>query len=249
MGQPIPAAASRSAATLQADAWCPVARRLLQDLCGDWPCAAGTLDGLISAVRVRRFAQAQVLGITGDRPSDLGILLDGLIEESSTLPDGRKQLVAILGPGDMTGLPSLMDQGGVSHDSCAKTSCTMALIAFDDVRRLMRADGELCMALARYLSRINRRLESRLAAQGKMPLESRVSVMLQSLSERHGLPGDDGIRIDLKLSQADLADWVGVSRQRLNEALKSLENERIISLRYSALTVIDPVRLRHRARH
>ena len=54
--------------------------------------------------------------------------------------------------------------------------------------------------------------------------------------------------MNVKLSQADIADLVGGSRQRTNHALKQLEREGILALRYSQITVLDSVRLVLRAK-
>ena len=51
----------------------------------------------------------------------------------------------------------------------------------------------------------------------------------------------------MKLSQADLGDWLGASRQRANYAIGQLKNDGLISMRYSIITIVDPTGLTERA--
>ncbi|MBP8308126.1 MAG: winged helix-turn-helix domain-containing protein [Burkholderiaceae bacterium] len=54
--------------------------------------------------------------------------------------------------------------------------------------------------------------------------------------------------LEMKISQADLGDWLGVSRQRANFAVQKLRADGLITLGYSNITIIDPQGLAERAR-
>lgn len=54
--------------------------------------------------------------------------------------------------------------------------------------------------------------------------------------------------LDIKVSQTDLADWLGVSRQRINFVIHELERAGLISISYSKITITDPAGLEVRSR-
>lgn len=87
-----------------------------------------------------------------------------------------------------------------------------------------------------------------MAADPGTPLDVRAARMLCMLAELYGQ--HDGMRgqFDLRLSHTDLADWLGLSRQRVNFALKQLQDAGLIDQHYAALTVLDLDGLSARAR-
>jgi CRP/FNR family cyclic AMP-dependent transcriptional regulator len=54
--------------------------------------------------------------------------------------------------------------------------------------------------------------------------------------------------LDIKISQSDLADWLGVTRQRINAATQKLQQDDLIRLSYSRITIVDPQRMAELAR-
>jgi CRP-like cAMP-binding protein len=81
-----------------------------------------------------------------------------------------------------------------------------------------------------------------------LPLPVRLAQRLVGLAHAHGRESGDRVIIDLHLSQESLAETVGVSRQSLNRALKALESKGMVSLGYSALTILDIAALKSLAR-
>ena len=73
--------------------------------------------------------------------------------------------------------------------------------------------------------------------------------LLLTLTQLHGHVRADGILLDVKISQADLADWLGVSRQRVNLAIQQLKSEALINLSYSSILITDTTGLTARASH
>jgi DNA-binding Lrp family transcriptional regulator len=61
--------------------------------------------------------------------------------------------------------------------------------------------------------------------------------MLLVLMEHHGMPKDNGILIDLKLSQEELAQMLGRSRQSINQEIRKLEEMGILETAYSRFVI------------
>jgi CRP/FNR family transcriptional regulator, cyclic AMP receptor protein len=72
--------------------------------------------------------------------------------------------------------------------------------------------------------------------RNRRPLQLLARELLR-LADRHGRRTKDGIRIDLRLSQEDLAVMIGVGRQTINRLLKSLEQDNIATIRYASISI------------
>ncbi len=86
------------------------------------------------------------------------------------------------------------------------------------------------------------------AAESLLPLRARVARMLLMLADQHGRGKQSGIEIDLKLTQEEFADMLGVTRQSLNRELKALEKLAVLSISYSRITLRDLPALQEMAR-
>ena len=75
----------------------------------------------------------------------------------------------------------------------------------------------------------------------------RVAARLVELSERYGRRTSDGVRIDLPITQEELASWVGSSREGVNKALNTLKGLSWIETERRSITVLDMEQLRRRA--
>jgi CRP-like cAMP-binding protein len=108
-------------------------------------------------------------------------------------------------------------------------------------------DPALGQAFELQLAFRSRLLYERLSSDPSLPLESRIARLLQTLGALYGRKVPEGISLEMRISQADLGDWMGVSRQRANFAVQQLRDANLISLRYSAITITDPKGLSARA--
>ena len=72
-----------------------------------------------------------------------------------------------------------------------------------------------------------------------MPLRVRCARVLYSLMRQYGVKRGDCIEISLKLSQEELADMIGRTRQSVNKELKVLEREGVLQMAYSHFVIMD----------
>jgi CRP/FNR family cyclic AMP-dependent transcriptional regulator len=75
----------------------------------------------------------------------------------------------------------------------------------------------------------------------------RVAARLVELAERYGRPSEHGVRIDLPITQEELASWVGSSREGVNKALHTLRGLHWVETERRSITVLDVEALRRRA--
>ena len=216
------------------------ARELLGRALGFRDCRAETLDALVATGHLRALGKNELFLTRGDPFDMLCLVVEGSLEVSLLRNDGRRHLISFLQPGDLVGLMCLIDGQGHVNDLRARHSTTVLLVPGDDVRRQRQLDPMLGPAFERQLVFRSRLLYERLSADPSMPLDARLARLLHLLISLYGRPREGAVLLDMKVSQADLADWLGASRQRVNFVIQQLERDGLISLRYSAVTIIDP---------
>lgn len=210
-------------------------------------CRPQTLQEMVECGSIRHYGKGERVAQC-DEPFDfLGLLVKGSLEVSLTRAWGHRHLLGLMQPGDLIGLVPAVDGRGHVNDLWTRGPATLLLVPGDDLRRLRDADRMLARALEQHLAFRCRVLFERLVADPGLSLEGRLCSLLLTLGTLYGVPRGDGFDLEMKLSQSDMADWLGVSRQRINFVVKRLEADGLIGSRYYAVTVSDRARLIERA--
>lgn len=221
----------------------PLARALLGRMPGFRDCPPEILDLLTERGTLRRYSAGEYVVRRGGENQYLMVVIEGELECSVTRASGAKHLFGFHKPGECTGMISLTEGPGHVIDIVAKTSTTLLAIRKETVLTLMETEPKFSMALFRQLARRARRMYDRVTLDAAVPLKTRLASMLQSLADLYGIQRGEEIILDLKISQADIAASLGVSRQYVNPVLRSLEQEDVIRLHRSSVTIVNPAKL------
>lgn len=163
----------------------------------------------------------------------------GLVKLTSVAPCGRELFLEVASPGDWFGAMPLMDEAPHAYEASACVPATLLAIKKCRLVEAVKNCGPLGLAFARlYAARANA-MQEKISHLMLLTLEQRLIVQLLSLSTNYGTQSGDGVRIDLKLSQREIANLVGSSRQRINEAIKRLERLRLIRQDDAGLVLLD----------
>ncbi|TNY35661.1 Crp/Fnr family transcriptional regulator [Thermomonospora catenispora] len=195
-----------------------------------------------------RLARGQTLfneGETGDR---LYVVLEGKIKLTRTSPDGRENLLSVLGPGEMFGELSLFDPRPRTASAVAVTECRLAGLGHDDLRPWLTGHPEVAVHLLRALAQRLRRTNDVMADLVFTDVPGRVAKALLDLAERFGQPSDVGLHVHHDLTQEELAQLVGASRETVNKALADFAARGWLRIEARAVVILDVERLRKRSR-
>jgi CRP/FNR family cyclic AMP-dependent transcriptional regulator len=184
----------------------------------------------------------------GDGGDKLYIILKGKIKLTRAAPDGRENLLSVHGPGEMFGELSLFDPSPRTASATAITDATLAGLAHDDLRTWLASRPEVAMHMLRALAQRLRRINDIKADLVFTDVPGRVAKALLDLAERFGTQQDDGVQVNHDLTQEELAQLVGASRETVNKALADFVARGWIQLHPKSVLLIDPERLRKRAR-
>ena len=179
----------------------------------------------------------------GDRSDACYIVRNGDLRVTREHPDGRAIALATLGPGDIFGELAMLDGEARSASVEALTECQLLALPAGDVRRLLRGSSEITVKLVVALTRRLREANERIARQSFQTVPSRVAgVLSQLIAEEAPLEGRDGVTI--RMTQADLAQLAGTSRESVSRFLATLERAGVVHVGRGRVTVLEPRRLR-----
>ncbi|QMW68220.1 Crp/Fnr family transcriptional regulator [Mumia sp. ZJ1417] len=199
----------------------------------------------MSATRLRR---GEVLFHEGDEGDRLYIVTDGKIKLGRSSADGRENLLAILGPGQMFGELSLFDPGPRSATATAVTDSELNSLGHDELTKWLNDHPNVSRALLHQLASRLRRTNDVVADLVFSDVPGRVAKALIDLSQRFGRKADDGIHVHHDLTQEELAQLVGASRETVNKALADFAMRGWLRLEPRSVVIIEPDRLAKRAR-
>lgn len=200
-----------------------------------------------SMVRAR-MERGDVLFNEGDQGDKLYVIAEGKIKLGRTSPDGRENLLAILGPGEMFGELSLFDPGPRTATATAIAETQILGLSNEQLQQFLSARphvaGTLLAALARRLRRTNESIADLVFTD----VPGRVAKALLDLSRRFGRPVENGMMVAHDLTQEELAQLVGASRETVNKALADFASRGWLKLEARAVLLQDLERLKRRAR-
>ncbi len=193
-------------------------------------------------------ARGGVLFNEGDPGDRLYVINEGKIKLGATSGDGRETLLAILGPGEMFGELSFFDPGPRNATAVALTDASLLGVGHLDLEPWLTGRPEVAASLLGALARRLRRTNEAMADLVFSDVPGRVAKALLELAHKFGVPNPDGsTHVVHDLTQEELAQLVGASRETVNKALADFQNRGWLRLEQRGVDIVDAERLGRRA--
>ena len=179
----------------------------------------------------------------GDQSDACYLVRSGDLRVTREHSDGRAIALATLGPGDIFGELAMLD--GQARSASVETLSDSELLALPaaDFRRLLGQHSQISVKLIAALTRRLRETNERVSRQSFQTVPSRVAGVLAQLITEEAVPdGRSGVTI--RMTQADLAQLAGTSRESVSRFLATLERAGVVRVGRGRVTVVEPRRLR-----
>jgi len=209
--------------------------------------AAVALRASMAEVAVDKGSTIFAEGEPGNR---MYVVLDGKVKLGVTSSDGRENLLGVQGPGEMFGELSLFDPGPRTATATALTDCVIIGLGHTDLRAWLTGRPEVALALLQALAQRLRRTEDAMADLVFSDVPGRVAKALLELGGKFGeeIATEDGVQVTHDLTQEELAQLVGASRETVNKALADFASRGWIRLESRSVVLLDTERLERRSR-
>jgi CRP-like cAMP-binding protein len=207
--------------------------------------SADDLEHVAALSHPRSFLAGETVFREGDASNTCYIVRTGHARAVIEHGDGRQLALATFGPGDIFGELAMFDDERRSATVEAIEALDVLAILGPDMRGLMGARPQLAIALAAALSRRLRATNERLSSQSFQTVQSRVANVLGELVRRARAEGAPTGDVPITVTQAEVAQLAGSSRESASRFLAVLERAGVISQGRGRLTVHDPDALRN----
>lgn len=191
-------------------------------------------------VSVRRsHAPDDVLIFQGERADHVHVLLQGRVSVVRTTRDGREMLIALRGPGDTLGELAALDPAPRTATVTALERVDALSVPAGAFSVFLLERPSLTHGMLQLLARRLRESDHRLVEARGDDVLIRLTRRLLELGARYGRPGEVGLDLDVPLSQEQLASWVGVSREAVSMALRTLRDREAVETGRMRITILD----------
>ena len=207
-----------------------------------------TSGALVATMKQLHLVRGDTLFHEGEPGDRLYVVRDGKIKLGRTSSDGRENLLAVLGPGEMFGELSLFDPGPRTATATVVADAEVLELGHADLIRWLQDKPSVAQQLLQALARRLRRTNEALADLVFSDVPGRVAKALLDLSTRFGEKVDEGVRVAHDLTQEELAQLVGASRETVNKALADFATRGWVRREGRAVVLLDMDRLERRAR-
>ena len=191
--------------------------------------------------------KGEVLFYEGEPGNDLFMILEGKIKLVHASTDGRESLMAVLGPGEMFGELSLFDPGPRTSTAKALTETHALRLSNQQLMPWLAGRPEVAASLLQALARRLRRTNEAMADLVFSDVPGRVAKALMELGEKFGALTPNGLLVTHDMTQEELAQLVGASRETVNKALADFAQRGWITLESRQVLILDVDRLGKRA--
>ncbi|MCU0282837.1 MAG: Crp/Fnr family transcriptional regulator [Candidatus Nanopelagicales bacterium] len=224
----------------------------MQDRLRTAPLFSALDDDAAAALRASmvelRLAKGDVLFAEGEPGEKLFLIETGKIKLGHAAPDGRESIIAVLGAGEMLGELSLFDPGPRTATATAVTATKVLSMSHEALLPWLVGRPDLAVSLLAALARRLRRTNEALADLVFSDVPGRVAKALLELGAKFGEDTPAGKVVNHELTQEELAQLVGASRETVNKALADFAQRGWVTIEQRSVTLLDVERLERRAR-
>ena len=197
------------------------------------------IDALVTYSRVECYAAGEEIFAKGAPGQSMMAVLRGTVRISSISLAGKEIVFNLINEGEIFGEIAALDGGDRSGDATAITDCELLVLSRRNLMPLLENHADICLSLIKVLCQRLRRTSEQVEDVLFRHLESRIAKALLQLAERSERPDLHGASLDLHLSQRELANIVGSSRESVNKQLQVWHRAGLIDLAKGAIVIRD----------
>ncbi len=175
----------------------------------------------------------------GRRPDGLYILIRGKVKLSIALKGGRTLIMGIAQPGEVLGLSATMSGKPAECTAETLTPAQFSFVERKEFLHLIEKHCELCVLVVEVLShQLREAVDMIHYSSGSQPAAEKLASLLISWASTNGEVSEQGLELKLPLTQEEIGQMIGVSRETISRLLAGFEKDGILSLEGSRLRIL-----------
>ena len=196
-----------------------------------------TIERIAALASRRTYAEGAVVFMRGDVGDSLCGVVSGRVRISASRPGGREVFLNIMGPGDAFGEIALLDGKPRTATATTLAKTELMIVRRDRFAELLTAEPSLATHLIQLLCERVRWTAQLMEDSALLGVPARIAKRLLSLARQNGTDPVDGTK--LAMSQEELAQFLGVSRQIVNQHLQAWKQQGWVASGRGNITLTD----------
>jgi CRP/FNR family transcriptional regulator, cyclic AMP receptor protein len=203
-------------------------------------------DALRTAGARRTYGANVTLLHQSDEAGQVVVLLRGRAKVG-VIEAGREAIFGVVGPGELVGELAAIENSPRSTTVTTLEPVDALVVPRSDFLAVLDRHPRIALVILRMVARRLRYADAQRAEFATLDVAGRLAQRLLELCERFGTPQERGIEVRLPLSQEELANWVGASREAVSKAFLLLRTLDVVETGRRRVTVLDVEALRRHA--
>lgn len=206
---------------------------------------AAQLERLESLARHIRRPSGSILYEEGEAAVECYVALDGVAEVFKRTEGGGAFILTTAQAGQFFGLDDVIATDGI-YQSSARVVAEAKLLAIprEEIASLLESSPAFAAQILSLVADLACSLRARLADFVEKPVSQRLAETLDQLARHHGVPTDNGIRIDMAVTNQKLAEMVGSTPETISTLLRQLKDDGVIERKGQTFVIRRPDQLR-----
>lgn len=194
------------------------------------------LERLSELMTPRRAKAGSCLFWEGEPATHLIYIRSGKVMLRKTTEDGKSLILSVLQAGDLIGE---FRRGEAAHGYSAEVldQAELGLFTRKDLEAMLASHGDMAIPFMNWMALNHRVTETKLRDLLLFGKPGALASTLIRLANSYGIAGADGIRINLKLTNTELADFIGTTRESVNRMLNSMKEEGTIDMHAGRIVI------------
>jgi CRP-like cAMP-binding protein len=214
------------------------ARRLLAECSLFRGLAPEERNALVARAHLRKLESGETIFMIDSPGDSMMAILEGSVRISVPSPEGKEVVLAILHAGELFGEIALLDGKGRTADARAMTRCSIAVLDRRDVLSFFQRHPNAWPKLVEVLCERLRRTDEHLAEMALLEIPLRLAKALLRLLEGDA-KGGGASAAKVGLTQRELGNMVGASRESVNKCLNEWQRRGIVTIDDNRITIVN----------
>ncbi|MFZ5651000.1 MAG: Crp/Fnr family transcriptional regulator [Bacillota bacterium] len=197
-----------------------------------------------SMIMERNYQKGRIIFVEGEPGESVFFLREGRVKISKQSEDGREQILHFIHPGEMFAEVVLFDGGPYPATAEAVEDSKVGLVRNADMERITLGNPGISLGILKIMSRRLRIAQKQINELALMDTSRRMVSTLLFLAAEQGVPSEKGTVIDMSLTNQDLANMIGTSRETANRILSDLRRQKAVQVDKKQIIITDIKRLK-----
>ena len=191
----------------------------------------------------RSYQKGRFIFMEGEPGEAIYLLKSGLIKLTKRLEDGREHILHFVNPGDVFAEVVIFDGGTYPATAEVQEDSVVGVLRNQDIERLLSQHPSMAVSLLHIMSRRLRTAQEKVMNLALHDTARRLAFSLLKMAEEHGVQKSKGTLINLNLTNQELANLTGSSRETINRMLNSFKRAGAIDVDRQQIVVMDKNKL------